>query len=32
MRAACSSWYQVPLLYNWNDISGGSLVANGVQV
>jgi hypothetical protein len=30
MRAACSSWYQVPLLYNWNDISGGSLApANG---
>jgi quinol monooxygenase YgiN len=22
MRAACSSWYQVPLLYNWNDMAG----------
>ena len=22
MRAACSGWYQVPLLYNWNDIVG----------
>ncbi len=20
MRAACSSWYQVPLLYVWNDL------------
>lgn len=20
MRAACSSWYQVPLLYVWNDV------------
>jgi hypothetical protein len=31
MRAACSGWYQVPLLYSWNDIVGsGSLTANGV--
>jgi hypothetical protein len=32
MRAACSGWYQVPLLYNWNDVSGGSLAPapNGV--
>jgi hypothetical protein len=30
MRAACSGWYQVPLLYNWNDIVGdGSLNGNG---
>ena len=33
MRAACSGWYQVPLLYNWNDIVGsGSLHANGISV
>jgi hypothetical protein len=26
MRAACSSWYQVPLLYVWHDVVGaGSL-------
>ena len=32
MRAACSGWYQVPLLYNWNDIVGdGSLYGNGVH-
>ena len=32
MRAACSGWYQVPLLYNWYDIVGdGSLNGNGVQ-
>ncbi|MEY2442340.1 MAG: hypothetical protein QOJ46_1766 [bacterium] len=25
-RAACSSWYTVPLLYTWNDrVSGGQL-------
>ena len=30
MRAACSGWYQVPVLYNWNDIVGdGSLNGNG---
>ncbi len=27
MRAACSSWYQVPLLYSWNDIVGSGSVA-----
>jgi hypothetical protein len=28
MRAACSGWYQVPLLYAWNDVVGaGSLAA-----
>ena len=32
MRAACSVWYQVPVVYNWNDIVGsGSLHANGVS-
>ena len=32
MRAACSGWYQVPLLYSWQDIIGsGSLAANGVS-
>jgi quinol monooxygenase YgiN len=26
MRAACSSWYTVPLLYTWNDVvSNGAL-------
>jgi quinol monooxygenase YgiN len=26
MRAACSSWYTVPLLYTWNDnVSRGAL-------
>ena len=26
MRAACSSWFTVPLLYNWNDnVSNGAL-------
>ena len=26
MRAACSGWYQVPLLYVWNDrIAGGAV-------
>jgi quinol monooxygenase YgiN len=26
MRAACSSWFTVPLLYNWNDnVSSGML-------
>jgi hypothetical protein len=29
MRAACSSWYQVPVLYNWNDVTGGALAGNG---
>jgi hypothetical protein len=29
MRAACSGWYQVPVLYNWNDVAGGSLEAEG---
>lgn len=27
MRAACSGWYQVPLLYNWNDVVGSGSVA-----
>jgi len=28
MRAACSGWYQVPLLYTWHDVIGsGSLQA-----
>jgi quinol monooxygenase YgiN len=26
MRAACSGWYQVPLLYVWNDrVAGGAV-------
>ena len=26
MRAACSSWFTVPLLYNWNDsVASGAL-------
>ena len=30
MRASCSWWFQVPLLYNWYDIVGdGSLNGNG---
>jgi quinol monooxygenase YgiN len=34
MRAACSSWYQVPVLYNWNDISGATdrAATNGAAV
>jgi hypothetical protein len=33
MRASCSGWYQVPLLYNWNDFVSGSLApaSNGVS-
>ena len=33
MRAACSSWYQVPLLYAWTDVVGaGSLLAEPLEV
>jgi len=33
MRAATSGWYQVPLLYNWNDIVGaGYLDEDRTQV
>jgi hypothetical protein len=27
MRAACSSWYQVPVLYAWQDIVGEGTLA-----
>jgi hypothetical protein len=33
MRAACSGWYQVPLLYAWQDVVGFGALApapNGV--
>ena len=33
MRAACSGWYQVPLLYAWQDVVGaGSLLAEPSEV
>jgi hypothetical protein len=30
MRAACSGWYQVPVLYNWNDVAAGAVNGAGV--
>jgi hypothetical protein len=32
MRAATSGWYQVPVLYAWNDVVGsGALAPNGAR-
>ena len=28
MRAACSSWYQVPLLYAWADVVGSGTLSS----